>query len=128
MLNRITNQLRDTGMDGFVGFLTTFLIDGGAGAEAREFAEGLRVHDPLSLECALRTVPRWVMHDVPSGFEDLPFPVVVVGWDGDPIHPLQTAKDIAAAAGVELIQEDPAAVQTDRTLLGRRLTSALGVG
>jgi pimeloyl-ACP methyl ester carboxylesterase len=124
----IADQLRDNGMDGFVSFITDFLVDGGAGEEVHDFAEGLRVHDPKSLECALRTVPRWRMADVPSGFADLPFPVVVVGQDNDPIHPLQTARDVAAAAGVELIEVDPAQVQADRTVLGRCVGGALGVG
>ena len=122
----IADKLRDDGMDGYVAFIKDFITgSGGTPETAEEFAEALRVHDPASLECALRSVSRWVMADVPSGFAELPFPVIVVGMAGDPIHPLQTAKDVADAAGVELIEGDPAAVQADRAATGRLLAQAL---
>ena len=89
------------------------------------FLEQLRTHDPESLELALRNVPRWIFEDVPSAFAQLGFRAVVIGWDNDPIHPLQTAKDIAAAAGAELIELDQVQVFTDRALLGRTLLGAL---
>ncbi len=125
MFDLIADKLRDEGMDGYVTFITEFLTGNGAGPEAAEFAEGLRVHDPKSLECALRSVSRWVMDDVPSGYADLPFPVVVVGMDNDPIHPLQTARDVAAVARVNLIEGDPVAVANDRAATGRLLAKAL---
>jgi pimeloyl-ACP methyl ester carboxylesterase len=122
----LADKLRDEGMDGYVAFIKDFITGSGGTAEsAEEFAEALRVHDPASLECALRSVSRWVTPDVPSGFADLPFPVIVLGMAGDPIHPLQTARDVAAAAGVDLIEGDPAAVQADRAATGRLLARAL---
>jgi pimeloyl-ACP methyl ester carboxylesterase len=127
MFDVIADRLRDGGMDGFVRFIADFLVGAGAGDEAREFAEGLRAHEPESLECALRTVARWRMADVPSGFAAFEFPVIVVGQDNDPVHPLQTARDVADAAGVELIEADPVALQRDRTELGRLLVNALAV-
>jgi pimeloyl-ACP methyl ester carboxylesterase len=125
MFDVLADQLRDNGMDGYVAFITDFLVGNGAGDEAREFAEALRVHDPASLECALRAVPRWRMADVPSAYAGLRFPVIVAGQDNDPVHPLQTARDVAAAAGVGLIELDPMEAQRDRSAVGRRLSVAL---
>ena len=88
------------------------------------FLEQLRTHDAASLEVALRAVSRWILDDVPAAFSDLPFPVLVLGWDDDPVHPLQDARDVADAAGVDLIEIDRSALDVPERL-GRVLVGAI---
>ena len=60
--------------------------------------EDLRIHDPASLACIWRTVPRWVMPEVPGRVGQFDFPVLVAGWRNEPIHPFETAEAMAAQA------------------------------
>ncbi len=117
--------LRDDGVDGLIAALRQLAASAGRDESDEIFLEGLRSHDPNSLELALRNVPRWIFEDVPSAFSEFGFRVVAIGWDNDPIHPLQTAKDIATSAGVDLIELDQVEVFTDRGLLGRTLLDTL---
>jgi pimeloyl-ACP methyl ester carboxylesterase len=121
----IAGVLHDSGIDGLIAALRRLAASTGRDESDEVFLEELRTHDPESLELALRNVPRWIIEDVPSACSELGFRVVVIGWDNDPIHPLQTAKDIAAAARVELIELDQVQAFTDRGLLGRTLLGTL---
>ncbi|MEX2538597.1 MAG: alpha/beta fold hydrolase [Actinomycetota bacterium] len=121
----IAGVLHDGGIEGLIAALRQFATSMGRDESDEVFLSELKSHDPASLELALRNVPRWILDDVPSAFADLPFRVVVFGWDNDPIHPLQTAKDMAASARVDLIELDSVEAFTDRTLLGRLLHDAL---
>jgi len=121
----IAGVLHDHGIDGLIAALRHLAASAGRDESDEIFLEKLRTHDPDSLELALRNVPRWVLEDVPSAFSELDFRIVVIGWDNDPIHPLQCAKDIAAVAGVDLIELDQIDVFTDRGLLGRTLLASL---
>jgi pimeloyl-ACP methyl ester carboxylesterase len=125
VFDAIAGVLHDEGVEGLITALRKLAASVGRDESDEVFLEELRSHDPESLELALRNVPRWIFDDVPSAFAQLGFRVVVIGWDNDPIHPLQTAKDIAAAAGVELIELDQVKVFTDRALLGRTLLNSL---
>jgi pimeloyl-ACP methyl ester carboxylesterase len=120
----IADVLHDAGMDGFIQTLRR-LTESMSGRVDETFLDEVCTHDPASLETALRAVPRWILDDVPSAFASLRFPVVVMGWNDDPIHPLETAKDLAAAAGVELIQLDQATALAEPTTLGRVLVEQL---
>ncbi len=117
--------LHDGGIDGLIAALRQLAASAGRDESDEVFLEQLRSHDPNSLELALRNVPRWILEDVPSAFSELGFRVVVIGWDYDPIHPLQTAKDIASTAAVDLIELDQVEAFTDRGLLGRTLLDSL---
>ncbi len=121
----IAGVLHDQGIDGLIAALRQFATAAGRDESDEVFLEQLKTHDTVSLELALRNVPRWIFDDVPSAFSDLGHRVVVIGWDNDPIHPLQTAKDIAAAAGVELIELDQVQVFADRELFGKVLLDSL---
>jgi pimeloyl-ACP methyl ester carboxylesterase len=125
LFDALADEVRDRGTDGLVAVLRKLTADMGREEEDVIFLEQLRTHDPASIECALRSVPRWILPDVPSAFADFDFPVYVVGWDDDPIHPLQTAKDVAAAAGVDLIEADQSVVMGDRELFGKLLLEHL---
>jgi 3-oxoadipate enol-lactonase len=121
----LADSLRDTGMDGLVKLQREFAIEMGAAEADLARIEELRAHNAASLECAYRSVSRWVMPDFPSALAGVPFPVIVIGWDNDQVHPLSTAKAAAAAAGVELIQLEFAEIVSDRALLGRILAQKL---
>lgn len=71
---------------------------------AEEQIERLRVHDAASLACVLRTVPGWLLpDDVIPAVGRTGMPVVVVAWDGDPVHPLSLAQQITdACPGAQL--------------------------
>lgn len=121
----LADRLKEAGIEGLIETLRQ-LIASMSGSEPDErFFDDIRTHDAASLEVALRAVPRWILADVPSGFLDLTFPVIVVAWDNDPIHPLQTARDIASAADVELIELDQATAMADPTTMARALVQAL---
>jgi pimeloyl-ACP methyl ester carboxylesterase len=125
MFDVLADRVRDEGTEGLIALLRQLASDMGRETEDVIFLDELRTHDAASIECALRSVPRWILPDVPRAFADLPFPVLVLGWDNDPIHPLQTAKDCAASAGVELIEADQQVVMGDRELFGKLLLEAL---
>jgi pimeloyl-ACP methyl ester carboxylesterase len=119
------DQLRDGGIDGLIATQKKLLADLKAPAESIAQTEELRAHDAASLELAVRAVPRWILPDYPAALGSFDFPVVVVGWDADAIHPLANAEQAAAAAGVDLIKLDFEQVQRDRGLVGRVLLDAI---
>jgi pimeloyl-ACP methyl ester carboxylesterase len=122
----LADRVRDAGVEGLIETIREFMTSMGRTEQDEVFAAELRSHrDAASIELALRNVPKWLLPDVPSAFASVPFPVVVQGWDDDPVHPLQTAKDVAAAAGVALVQLDQSAVLDDRTAAGRALAERL---
>ncbi len=125
VFDALADSVRDEGTEGLIALLRKLTADMGRDEEDVIFLEQLRTHDPASIECALRSVPRWILPDVPSAFADFDFPVVVIGWENDPIHPFQTAKDVAAAAGVELVEADQTVVMGDRELFGTLLLEVL---
>jgi pimeloyl-ACP methyl ester carboxylesterase len=125
VFDAIAGVLHDEGVEGLIAALKKLAANVGRDESDEIFLEQLRSHDPGSLELALRSVPRWILEDVPSAFAGVGCRVVVIGWDHDPIHPLQTANEIAAAAGVDLIELDQVEAFTDHGLLGRTLLGSL---
>jgi pimeloyl-ACP methyl ester carboxylesterase len=125
LFDQIANQLRDEGIDGLIGLWSTYMRQLGATDEQIAFLDDLRLHDPKSLECALRTVPRWTFTDGPSEIASFDFPVIVVCWDGDYIHPLDTGRAVAAPANVTPIETDFAAVQADPLFVATVLADEL---
>ena len=125
MFDLIADQLRDSGIDGVIELWTKFMTQVGATPEQLAFLEDLRLHDPKSLECALRNVPRWVFADADNEFASFDFPVVVVCWDGDYIHPLDRGRATAAAANVNPIEVDYVKVQADPLFVASVLADEL---
>lgn len=125
VFDALADRVRESGIEGLIEMLRRFTASQGRMEEDPVFIDGLRSHDPGSIECALRSVPRWILPDVPAAFASLAFPIVVVGWDDDPIHPLQTARDVAEAADVDLIEADQETVFGDPELFGKLLLFAL---
>lgn len=125
MFDAFADQLRDGGIEAVIDSQTQLMRQLGAPEEAIERLEDLRAHDPASLETAFRSVPRWILDDVPSAFSGFAFPVIVIAWENDPIHPMSVANDVAAAAGVEIVELDFTEVLRDRALIGRVLVDLL---
>jgi pimeloyl-ACP methyl ester carboxylesterase len=122
----LADRVRDAGIDGLIGTIDEFMVQMGRTQPDEVFRSELRSHrSPASIELALRTVPNWCIADIPSGLATFPFPVIVQGWDDDPIHPLAFAKECAAAAGTELLELDQNAVIDDRTIAGRAYVERL---
>ena len=122
----LADRVRDAGIEGLIETITEFGVQMGRPEPDLAFHDELRSHrDPSSIELALRTVPNWCIPDVPSALGTFPFPVIVQGWDDDPIHPLAFAKQCAAAAGVELLELDQNAVMDDRGAAGRAYAERL---
>lgn len=83
-------------------------------------AESFRAHDPASLVTALQTVSDWRPLPDLSVLADLACPTCIIAWDGDPLHPLALAQQVAAAlphAELHLIPTLPA-VFVQPTLVG----------
>lgn len=119
--------VRGQGIEGAIALVKQALQQAGTGADTLGRIEDLRAHDAGSLACALETVPRWVMPQVPSGLSGLGVPLVVLGWRGDVIHPFEVAEAFAAAApGGTLVEGDYAAAQSDPEHVGRLLLEAIG--
>jgi pimeloyl-ACP methyl ester carboxylesterase len=125
VFDALADSVRDGGIEGLIALLRKLAVDMDRADQDEIFLEQLRSHDEASIECALRTVARWILPDVPQAFAGFGFPVVVIGWDADPIHPFGTAKDIAAAARAELLQLDQEVIFGDRELFGRRLLEVI---
>lgn len=125
VFDALADRVRDAGIEGLIEMLRTFMENMGRTEVDQVFVAELRTHDASSIELALRNVPKWILPDVPSAFASFPFPVIVQGWDDDPIHPLLTARDIAEAAGIELLELDQNAVIDDRTIAGRAIAKRL---
>jgi pimeloyl-ACP methyl ester carboxylesterase len=53
---------------------------------------------PDNLACLLATMPRWTMADELDAVSQFDVPVVVLAWDGDDVHPMALAEEIAASA------------------------------
>ena len=116
----LADRVRDAGIEGLIETIAEFGRQMGRSEPDLAFHDELRSHrDPTSIELALRAVPRWCIADIPSALGAFDFPVIVQGWDDDPIHPLAFAKECASAAGVELLERDQNAVMDDRTSAGR---------
>src|SRR4029077_20772093 len=81
LFDQIANQLQDEGVDGLIELWKKFMTQVGATEDQLAFLDDLRLHDPKSLECALRNVPRWVFGNAAREFASFDFPVVVVCWD-----------------------------------------------
>jgi pimeloyl-ACP methyl ester carboxylesterase len=123
LFDALADVVRDTGTGGLQQHLRTLLKTQNVPIDDM-FLEQLATHDDASLEVALRSVPRWVFDDVPSAFGGFAFPVVVLGWDDDPIHPLQIARDVAVAAGVDVTEMEMDALD-DPSRLGRVLLESM---
>jgi pimeloyl-ACP methyl ester carboxylesterase len=122
----LADRVRDAGIEGLIETITEFAVQMGRPGPDLAFHDELRSHrDPSSIELALRTVPNWCIEDIPSALASFPFPVIVQGWDNDPIHPLPFAKECASAAGVELLELDQNDVIDDRTAAGRAYVERL---
>lgn len=122
----LADRVRDAGIAGLIATLTEFDAQMGRPEPDRAFYDELRSHrDPTSIELALRTVPRWCIADIPSAFATFRFPVLVQGWDDDPIHPFAFAKECAAAARVELLELVQTDVIDDRRAAGRAYAERL---
>ncbi len=120
VFDALADRVRREGIEGLIALLRQ--LTGDAGGRDEVFEEQLRTHDEASIECALRSVPRWILPDVPSAFGSMgSFPVIVIGWENDPIHPIDTAVDIARAAGVDMLLLEQDAVFADRAEFGRSL-------
>jgi hypothetical protein len=125
LFDALAGIVAESGNAGAVATLRKLGDDAGAPIDDL-FLEQLMRHDTKSLETALRSVPRWILDDVPSGYAGVPYPVIVIGWDDDPIHPLQTAKDIASVAAVELIESEIGIAREDPSRFGRLILDAIG--
>lgn len=125
LFDQIANQLRDKGISGMVELWKEFLEQAGAKDDDLAFLDDLKLHDPKSLECALRSVPRWIFSDFPNAFASFDFPVVVVCWDGDYIHPFDIGRTTALAANVEPFEIDFQAVQNNPLFVGALLAERL---
>jgi pimeloyl-ACP methyl ester carboxylesterase len=121
----LADRVRDAGIDGLIETLDEFMVQMGRTEPDEVFRAELRTHDAGSIELALRNVPQWCIPDIPSALGTFPFPVIVQGWDNDPIHPLPFAKECAAAAGIELLELDQNDVIDDRTAAGRAYVERL---
>ena len=125
VFDALADRVRDEGIEGLIEMLRTFMENMGRSEADQIFIAELRTHDASSIELALRNVPRWILPDVPSAFANFPFPVIVQGWDADPIHPLQTARDIADVAGIEVLELEQNTVIDDRAVAGRAIAERL---
>lgn len=67
--------------------------DPAVAAVARNFSS----HNPSSIATACRTVVQWVLFDDLSPLKTLPFPVCIIAWPGDPLHPLSLAERMATS-------------------------------
>ena len=97
------DTVASSGVEGLISLLQTMAEQ--RGAEPDPVRAETRCHNnQASLELALRNVPRWVMEDMPFALRDMPFPVVVFGWDKmtSSIHCRPPRR--CAAAGVTLIE------------------------
>jgi pimeloyl-ACP methyl ester carboxylesterase len=121
----LADRVRDAGIEGLISTLDEFMVQMGRTEPDEVFRAELRTHDPASIELALRNVPNWCIPDIPSAFATFPFPVIVQGWDGDPIHPLPFAQECAGAAGIDLLLLDQNDVIDDRAAAGRALADRL---
>ena len=74
LFEALADQVRDEGIDGLVAILRKFTGEAGRAPSDDLFLEQLRTHDQASIECALRSVPRWVLPDYPSAFTDVDVP------------------------------------------------------
>lgn len=84
------------------------------------------VQDPESLGAAL-TALDGALAPTDAELAALPVPLGVVGWPGDPGHPLDVARAWAERAPRgRLVETTLAAMEGDRTALGRAAVRALG--
>lgn len=120
------DALRDGGIEQLITQQKELLAQLGVPQESIDRVDDLRVHDPKSLELAVRHVPKWLFPDIPSAYATFPFPVVVIGWPDDPIHPVAVAQLVADAVPTELITLDFQEVQSDQALIGRVMLDAIG--
>lgn len=119
-------MVAEKGIEGAIEAVTAFMKQMDAPEGALERLEDLRAHDAKSLECALRTVPRWVMPGIEEELRAFNLPVVVLAWDGDPIHPLPIGEAMAnVLPNAKLIVGDFKVANVDRRAVGRWLLEAL---
>jgi pimeloyl-ACP methyl ester carboxylesterase len=63
----------------------------------RFVAELFSAHEADSLATALQTVPRWLPLPDMAPLAQFQPPTCIVAWDGDPVHPIELARRMAAA-------------------------------
>jgi non-heme chloroperoxidase len=79
-------------------------------------------HDTASIATATQTVPDWILFDDLAPLAKLSCPVFIIAWDGDPLHPLDLAKRMAAVFPNARLAQMPAlpAIFADPAQVGRR--------
>lgn len=97
--DRIARAFRQDGFDGLAAtWRARFRLRGVAEQTLDQKVEQLAQHDPDSLLAVLETVPRWTIPGAVGRLAELEIPVIVIGWEGDDIHPFALAERIARAA------------------------------
>jgi pimeloyl-ACP methyl ester carboxylesterase len=98
MFGRIAGAF-ENGMDAGVAAWRQVLGVTGAPVESLDAHElELRKLDPASLAIILRTVMGWTMDAEFDVLGQLDVPVLVLAWEGDDIHPMAVAEEIAGLA------------------------------
>ena len=124
----MADVLERDGIDTLIALNTKQLRDTGASEHQIERLQDLRAHDPASLATIWRTVPCWVMPDVPSKVGVFDFPVLAAGWRNEPIHPFAHAEAIASTAKHgTLIEFSLDEWLSDRATIGRAVADPLDV-
>jgi pimeloyl-ACP methyl ester carboxylesterase len=124
----MADLLEREGLDAVIAASTDQIRSAGGTEEQIVRLQDLRVHEPASLATIWRTVPCWVMPDVPGKVGLFDFPVLVAGWRDEPIHPFEHAEAIASTAKHgTLVEFDLNEWIADRATIGRAIADPLDV-
>jgi 3-oxoadipate enol-lactonase len=114
-------MIADQGLEAFLKDVDSRLRELGVPPVAVEaLVAAHRSHNPTSLAVGCQAVMDWAMPPLP-GLNNLPFPVCLIGWPGDPLHPLDEAQRLAAMIPGAQLEVIPSLfnIFTDPGMVGR---------
>ncbi len=118
----LADVIANKGMDTAIEEVRRQWATKGASSETTEsFITMLRSHNPDSIIVACNTIKDWVNLYDPLLLKELNFPVHILAWEGDPVHPMELANCLKASfnqASLKII-DSPFKSPEDFSIVGK---------
>ena len=123
-MDETADVLSKRGLAAAIELTRASLLAEGLPVEATTFLDAWTAQDAKALAVAIRTVMRWRPFPDLGALRQIEAPVAVLGWPGDPLHPLRLAERVAQLTGGALgMVEDLAEVLANPDVVSEGLSA-----